>query len=124
MYFVSQFVDPMKTAMGGGISSRHMVTVVGKLFTRSQLWGLAHDPIALNHESRAIGMLDDPLPTQQGDGAVGAIADGNKINEGMRLVGRETRAAVMVAEFIEGRLEARQFAGAGHSRQPIQKSRI
>lgn len=101
MHFISQFVDPVKTAVGGRIGASHMIAVVGKLFSRSQLWRFAHDPIAFDHQPGAVGVLDDPFPTQQGDGAVGAIADGNEINEGMRLVRRKTGAAMVVAEFVE-----------------------
>ena len=101
MHFIAQLIDPMKTAVRGGIGARDVVAVVGKLFSRSQLWRFAHDAVAFDHQARAVGVLDDPFPTQQGDGAVGAVPDGNEINEGMRLVRRETRAAVMVAEFVE-----------------------
>lgn len=101
MHLIAEFVDAVKTAVSRRIGARHMIAVVGELFARRQLRRFAHDPIAFDHQARAVGVLDDPFPTQQGDGAIGAVPDGDEINKGMRLVRRETGAAMMIAEFVE-----------------------
>ena len=70
MYFVSEFVDAMETAVGARVDAGHMVTVVGKLFAGCEAWCFADDLVGLDDELFAIAVLDDPFTTEQRDDAV------------------------------------------------------
>ncbi len=98
-----------------------MVTIVGELFARREARCLADDFIALDHEARAVGMQHDPFAPQQCDRAVGSIVDRDEVNEGVRLVGRETGPAEVMTQFVEAGGETGQFAGFGHGNTKPEK---
>ncbi len=101
MDLVSLLVEAVKTAPGGRIETSHMVTAVGKLFARGQMRSFAHDLVAFDHQLGAIRVKHDPFAAEEGHTPIGAIADGDEIDEGMRLVRRQAHSAVVVAEFVE-----------------------
>jgi len=103
---VSLIVLAMKAAVSFGIAASDMIAVVGKSLARLEAGRLADNLVAFDHNPGAIRMLDHPFPTEHGNGVVGAIADGDKIYECVRLVGRQAGATVVVTQFVEGRREA------------------
>ncbi len=68
---VPLLVYAMKAPVRRGVTARHVIAVVGKLFPWSQSRGLAHDLVALNDQSCAIGMEHDPLSAEQRHAAIG-----------------------------------------------------
>ena len=101
MDLVTQFIDPVEAAMRAGVEAGYMVTVVGKLLARGEAGCLADDLISFDDQPRAVGVFDNPLSSEERDRPVGAISDGDEINERVRLVDRQTHAAVMIGELIE-----------------------
>src|SRR5688500_10926073 len=73
MNLVPVLVDAVKAPMRRGIATGHVVAVVGKLLARREAWRLADDLVAFNHQAGPVGVLYDPLPAQQGHGAIGGI---------------------------------------------------
>ena len=113
---VSKFIHAMEAAVDAGIDAGDMVAVVGELFPRRELRGLAHNSFTFDHELGAVGMLH-PLASQQSDGAIGGIVDGDEVDKGMGFIRRKTGTAMVVAELVEAGGEAGQFAGAGHGKK-------
>jgi phosphoribosylaminoimidazolecarboxamide formyltransferase/IMP cyclohydrolase len=112
----AEVVDTVKTSVGLRVDSGDVVAVVGKFLARGKPGSFADDLVALDHETGAIGMHDDPFATQEGDRALGDVANGDEVDERVWFVGRQARSTVMVMEFIEPGGETRQFAGgAGHA---------
>ena len=62
--FIPEFVDTVKTSEGAGVAASHVVTVVGKLFTRGETRGFANDFVAFDHKVIAIAVLDYPFTTE------------------------------------------------------------
>ena len=108
----------METTVGGRIEAGDVVAVVGKPLAGREARGLADDFVALDDEARAIGVQHDPLAAEQRDSVVRGVVDRDKIDERVRLVRRQARAAVVIAQFVEARGEAGEFAGdaGGHGR--------
>ena len=115
MDLASKFVDPVKRPARRRIAAGHVITVIGKVLARCEARGFAHDLVALDDELAPIGMFDDPFPSEECDGVLRAVADGDEVDERMRLVGRKRRTTVVVGELVKSGGEAREFAGAGHS---------
>lgn len=101
MYFVSEFIDPVKTAKRPCVHPRDVVAVIGKLLARAETRRFTDDFVALNYELTSVPVLQHPFASQQRDHAIRPIADGDEIDERMRFVLRQTFAAVMVHELVE-----------------------
>lgn len=114
MHTFPQFVYPVEATMGHRVDTGDMVAVVGKFLARLQLGRLAHDLVALHHEPGAVCMDHHPFPPEERHGPIRPIADSHEVDEGVRLVLRQARSAMVIAEFIEFGGEAGQFAGTGH----------
>ena len=108
------FVDAVKAAVRGGVLIGNVITVVGKLLTRSEAWGLPDDFIPFDHKAGTIGVEHDPFASQQGDRVFGFVADRDEVNEGVWLVRRKAGAAMVITQFIQTSGEAGNFAGARH----------
>lgn len=114
MNLPAEIVHPVEATLGFGIAAGDMVTVVGKLFPGRETRGFAHDFVAFDHEPFAIGMQDDPFAAEQDYGVLRAVGDGDMVDKRVRLVRRQARSAMVIAEFIEGSGQAGQFKGTGH----------
>ena len=114
MHHPTEIIDAVKTALRAGRFGGDVVAVVGKLFARGQAWGFTDNFVALNDQLAAVGVGDDPFATQQGNGVLGAVMNGNKINKGVRLVGRQALASVVVNELVEAGGQAGKCKGGGH----------
>ncbi len=112
MDFPPQLVDAMEAALGAGIAAGNVITVIGKLFARSEAGRLSDDPVALDYEAGAIRMENDPFATEQGDGVLAGIVDRDEIDKGVGFVRGQAHSAMMIAEFIEPGREAGKFLGA------------
>jgi len=101
MNFLAKFIHSMEATERTGVDSRHMVAIVGKVFSWRDSWRFAHDFFSLDHELAPIGVLDYPVTSEQGNDAIGSILNGDKINECVRLIRRQAFTPVMVHEFVE-----------------------
>ena len=108
-------IDAVERSPRRGIAAGHMVAVVGKFLAGREPRSLADKLVALDHQAAAIGVLDDPFAAEEGDGVVGAVPDGDEINERVRLIDGQGGSAMMIMELIEPGGEAGQFAGTGHN---------
>ena len=115
MHAAPLLINAMERTARGGIAAGHMVAVVGKLLAGCEPRGFADDFIALDDQLAAIGVLHDPFAAEEGDGVVGAVPDGDEINERVRLIDGQGGSAMMIMELIEPGGEAGQFAGTGHN---------
>lgn len=95
------FVDAVKTSVCTRIAPRHMVAVVGKLLAGREARRFPDDPVAFDHQTRAVRVQYDPFAAQQCDAAIGGILNRDEIDEGVRLVRRQARAAVVVAQLVK-----------------------
>ena len=112
---VSQLVGAMEAPRGPGVATGYVVTIIGKGLAGREPRCLADNLVALDHQAAAIGVLDDPFAAEEGDGVVGAVPDGDEINERVRLIDGQGGSAMMIMELIEPGGEAGQFAGTGHN---------
>lgn len=113
---VTELVDSVEAAGGARVDAGDVVTVIGKVFAGRKARGFADDAVALDDQMRAIGVVDHPFAAEQRDRAVGAVFDGDEIDERVGLVLGQTHAAVMINEFIETGGEAGKCEGSGHGR--------
>src|SRR6188768_3187415 len=88
--------ESMKGAVRPRIAGADMVAVVRKFFSGRQGGGFAHDFVALDHQLRAIRVLDDPLAAEECHGLVGLVADRQEIDESVRLVRRQLETATFI----------------------------
>lgn len=108
-------IHTVKTPVRDGVTSRDVITVVGKLFAGREARRFSDDFVTFDHELVAVGVDHDPFSAQQGDRAIGAIFNGDEIDKRVRLVGRERWSAVMIGKFVESGDKAGERAGtAGH----------
>jgi hypothetical protein len=98
---ITVFIDAMKASMCRGVGASHMIAVVRELFTRREPWRFANDFVTFDDEPRAVGMEDDPLPSQQRHTAVRRIVNRDEIDERVRLVRRKAGPAVVIAQLVE-----------------------
>lgn len=106
----------MEAAHDPRIAAGHVITVVGKRLARAESGRFANNLVALDHQALAVGLLHHPLPTAQFDRAVRAIVNSDKIDEGVRLVGRQAGTAMMVDQAIQASHQARKFNRSRHDR--------
>ena len=114
MHQPAEIIYAVKTALRAGRFGGDVVTVVGKLFASGQAWGFTDDFVALNHQLTAVGVGDDPFTPEQGHGLLGAVVNGYKINKGVRFVGRQALATVVVNELVEAGGQAWKCKRGGH----------
>ena len=121
------FVDAMETAVSRRVAAGDVVTVVRKLLAGSDPRCFSNDLVAFNDQTRAIRVNHYPFTSEQRHRPIGRVMNCNEINERVGLVGRQTRAAVMITQLVQGSREARQFARARHimkeSRDPAGSKR-
>lgn len=110
MNFLTLVIDAVEAPMRARIHAGHVVAIVGKFFARGEIWSLADDTVALDHQPRAVGVYDHPLAAQQPDGAVGRIANRDVIHERMRFVRRQAGATVVIVELVEPGGQTGQFS--------------
>ena len=96
----------METSLGDGGHAGDMKAAVGKMFSRREVRGFPDDLVALDDLAGAVFVADHPLSAQQGYRPIGIVPDGDKIDKGMRPVGRQARPPAMVAEPIEAGRES------------------
>ena len=101
MNLLPLLVDSVKTPVRHRITTSDMVAVVGELFARSQTRRFAHNLVAFDHELTAVGVHDDPFPTEKSDRAIRTIFDRDEVNEGVWFIRRQRRPAVVIGEFIK-----------------------
>ena len=97
----AQVIDAVETPTRTRGAGGDMIAVVGKLFAGSQTRSFAHDFVALDHELTAVGVHDDPFPTEKSDRAIRTIFDRDEVNEGVWFIRRQRRPAVVIGEFIK-----------------------
>ena len=102
MNFAAQFIHAMKTALRPGGTAGHMITVVRESLAGREARRFADDAVAFNHELLAVRVKDDPFAAQEGDRAIGAVGDRDKIDECMGFVRRQTRSSMVITELVEG----------------------
>ena len=85
MNFIPLLINPMKRAPGFGREMGNMIAVVGKRVSWLESGTFAHNFISLHHGFGTILIDQNPLSAQQSNFAVGQIANGDKINEGMQV---------------------------------------
>ena len=85
---------------------RRMVAIVGELLTRLQPWKTSHDSVPFHGSDFAVLGPHHPLAPLHGEGAVAPVADGDVIDEGMRLLGGSRKLGIILHTF-DGRLESR-----------------
>lgn len=114
---MAKFIASVKTADRPGVGPGHVITIVRKLLTWLEAGCFAHDLVAFHHETCAIGMMNDPLATEERDRAVGFVANRDEINKGVRFVLRQALSTIMVVELIQSGGEPGQGdgIGAGHN---------
>ncbi len=112
MDFFADLIHSVKASVGLGIGAGDVIAVIRKLFSGRKTRCLANNLVALNNQPRAVGVSDDPFSAEQGDGVFGSVLNRDKVNESVGFVGRQTRATVVVMEFVEPSGEARKFTGS------------
>ena len=110
MHLAPGGVDPVKTPPCHSVHPGHVIAIVGKFLARREARRLANDPLALDHELAPIRMLHHPLAAQQGYGLLGLVPDRDEVDERVRLVRRQARPAMVVAEAIQMGGEAFKLA--------------
>jgi len=91
----------MEAALSPRVDSRHVVAIVGKMFSWRDSRCLANDFFSFNHQLTAVRVLDYPFASEEGHNPVGTILNGDKINERVRFIRRQTFTPVMIDEFVE-----------------------
>lgn len=86
MNSISEFIHAVKTAVCLGIDARNMIAVVGELLPWGEMGSFTDDLIALDYQTRAVAMHDDPFAPEQCDGAIGPIFDRDEVDERVWLV--------------------------------------
>jgi len=107
MHFITKFINAVKTTQRARIAAGHVITIVGKLLTRSQTRSFADDFVAFDNQMVAIAVLDHPLTAEQGDDAIRGVVNRHKVDEGVRFVRGQGHAPVVINELIEAGAEAR-----------------
>ena len=100
------FIDSVEATKGHGIDARHVVAVVGKVFSGLEFWGGAYDAIAFDDQGATVAMFYDPFSPEQGDGVVGGVSYADEVHKGVRLVLGQAESSMVVAELIEAGLKA------------------
>jgi hypothetical protein len=106
----AEFVDPVEASVRLGIRPGYVITIVRELLAGCDVRSLAHDLISLDYQARSIGVNNDPFTAEQRDCAIRSVFDRDEVYERVRLVGRQASPTMMVAEPIEARGEAGEFA--------------
>ncbi len=104
-----RLVDAVEAALHVGIAPRDMVAVVGELLARGQARGLADNLVALDHLPVPPAVVDDPFASQQGDGAVRGVPDGDIVDERVGLVLRQAHPPVVVHKLVQPGRQAGEF---------------
>jgi hypothetical protein len=102
----AKFVDAVERAGGAGGGAGDVVAVVGKLFAGREARGFADDFLAFDDEMGAVEVLDHPFAAEERERVFGAVVNRDEVDEGVRLIGGQTRATVMVDEFVQSGGEA------------------
>lgn len=92
-----RFVCPVKTSPSPRITCGYMVAVVGEALPGGQARDLADDFVAFDHQPDPVDLLYDPLSSEQGHRPLRGVADRDEVHEGMGLIHRQARSAVVVA---------------------------
>ena len=98
---VAKFIHAMKTPINPRLHTGDVVTVIGKFLAWTEPRRFPDDPVALDHEAAAVVVLENPFSAEQGDNAIGAVVNGDEINEGVRLVLGQTLPTVVVNQLVE-----------------------
>lgn len=91
----------MKTPSGAGRAAGDVITVVGKLFTRSEAGRFADDFLPFDDQVGSVEVLDHPFSAEERERVFRSVVNRDEVDESVRLIGGQTRAAMVVDEFIE-----------------------
>ena len=101
MNLAPEFVDAVKTPGGPGRAAGDMIAVVGKLFPGSEAGRFADDFFPFDDQVGSIEVLDHPFSAEERKRVFRSVVNRNEVDESVRLIGGQTRAAMVVDEFIQ-----------------------
>ena len=97
----------------------HMVTIIGKLLSWTEVRGLPHNPVTLHHDHIICRILmDKPLTPLNADPLIRMIPDLDEVDEWMRPVFRMIQAR-HVDDVIDIYANAVQFFKEGFHRRAL-----
>lgn len=91
----------MKTPGGAGRAAGDVIAVVGKLFTRGEAGRFADDFLPFDDQVGSVEVLDHPFSAEERERVFRSVVNRDEVDESVRLIGGQTRAAMVVDEFIE-----------------------
>jgi hypothetical protein len=71
------------------------------LFTRSEAWRFADDFLPFDDQVGSVEVLDHPFSAEERERVFRSVVNRDEVDESVRLIGGQTRAAMVVDEFIE-----------------------
>jgi hypothetical protein len=99
----------MKDALCPRPAAGDVVAIVGKMLAGGQAGSIANDFIAFDHQLLAVRLKDHPFASEQRDGTVRLIFDGDEVDERVRRSLGQAFAAMMVDKPVQMSREARDF---------------
>lgn len=106
-------VNPVEGTRRNTGAMRHVVTVVGKRFTRCDRRFFAHDTFTLDDVAMTIFVAQHPAAPSYRHGRIREIGDGDKINKGVGCIAGEAFLVVEIDKFIESGTKPGDFFALG-----------